>query len=253
MVAQQYVAANRVAATIFYFLQRLHLEILVERTMENDMYNGNLLLGSPRTVAAPPLDAPVVFVVSNDNAMNRVLDSRVFSQGWRTSICQSANEFFASNRTANCSCAVFDASLPDLTASALTRLICLSATRWPLILLTGPGDPVMTIEGTKFHVTFIPKLSDMTGLIEQIRTAIGASSKISRLESRYRSLSPRERQVMGFVVEGLLNKQVAYRLNISEVTVKAHRGQVMRKMSARTLPDLVNMAAKVGHDFEAVH
>jgi FixJ family two-component response regulator len=216
------------------------------------MYNSDLRLGSLHTVAASPVDAPVVFVVSNDNAINDVLDGRASSRGWRASIYKSATEFFASNRTTNCGCIVFDASLPDSTASALTRLICLSL-RWPIILLTGPGDPAMTIEGTKFHITFIPKPSDMSGLIEKINTAIGTSVKISRLESRYCSLSPRERQVMGFVVEGLLNKQVAYRLNISEVTVKAHRGQVMRKMSARTLPDLVNMAAKIGLDFEPIH
>ncbi|TAZ35437.1 response regulator transcription factor [Rhizobium ruizarguesonis] len=217
------------------------------------MYNPDLIHGAPRTVKADQQEAPVVFVVSDDNAINQLLGSRASSQGWQTTIYGSATEFFASESITNCGCVVLDAGLPDLTGSALTRLIRLSAARLPVILLTAPGDPAMTIEATKFHFTFTPKPSDVTGLVDQISSAIGTSIKTSGLESRYRTLSLRERQVMGFVVEGLLNKQVAYRLNISEITVKAHRGKVMRKMSARTLPELVNMAAKIELDLQPVH
>jgi FixJ family two-component response regulator len=95
-------------------------------------------------------------------------------------------------------------------------------------------------------VTFVPKPDDPAIIAEEMNTSVRAVNEANRLEAYFLTLTPRERQVMKFVAEGLLNKQVAFKLNISEITVKAHRGQVMRKMNARTLPDLVHMAARLG-------
>nr|WP_246622545.1 LuxR C-terminal-related transcriptional regulator [Rhizobium laguerreae] len=111
----------------------------------------------------------------------------------------------------------------------------------------------MTVNATKFHVSFMPQPFDLNALTEKIDAAIQATMEIGRLEGNFRTLTPREREVMKFVAEGLLNKQVAFILNISEITVKAHRGQVMRKMNARTLPHLVNMAAKLDIGVGSLH
>ncbi|XKM39268.1 response regulator transcription factor [Rhizobium ruizarguesonis] len=199
-----------------------------------------------------PEDA-IVFILSDDDNISSALNADICLQGWRPHFYKSRTELLPCAEADVLGCVVLDARLSDLTASHLTHLICSHAIRCPVIVLTGHGGQAMTVNATKFHVTFIPQPFDLNALTEKIRAAIQATMEIGRLEGNYRTLTPREREVMKFVAEGLLNKQVAFKLNISEITVKAHRGQVMRKMNARTLPHLVNMAAKLDIGVGSVH
>lgn len=209
------------------------------------MYIGNSLQDPPRKAEKCASDDPTVIVLSDDDALRSALQANIRSRGWRPDLYGSTIEFLKRPRADFLRCIVLDASLTDLTAPDLTHLICLHAVRCPVIVVTGHGGPAMTVNATKFRVIFVPRPCDLNALAEEIHAAIQATMEIGRLEDCYRTLTPREREVMKFVAEGLLNKQVAFELNISEITVKAHRGQVMRKMNARTLPHLVNMAAKL--------
>jgi FixJ family two-component response regulator len=149
---------------------------------------------------------------------------------------------------------LLDVNLPDLNGLDLQEVICADRTEMPIIFISGYGDVPMTVRAMKAGADeFLTKPIDGELLIGAIRSALERSSAIAdrkaeirNLRDRYGSLSTREREVMAFVVTGLLNKQVAFELGISEVTVKAHRGQVTRKMKAHSLPELVNMAARLG-------
>jgi FixJ family two-component response regulator len=216
------------------------------------MYSGETLQNLSRNVTRHASD-DIVIVVSDDNSFGAILHAEIFSYGWQPEPRASASDFLMSPRTDSPGCIVLDASLADLTASNLTQLICCYAVRCPVIVLTGHGAPAMAVNGTKFGVFFVPKSSGPIAVADEIRSAIHAVSEVDRIEGCYRTLTLRERQVMKFVAEGLLNKQVAFELQISEITVKAHRGQVMRKMNARTLAHLVNMVAKLDIGLGALH
>jgi FixJ family two-component response regulator len=197
---------------------------------------------------------PIVFVVDDDISVRESLELLIRAAGWQPEIFQSAQEFLARPRVPAASCLVLDVNLPDLNGLDLQERIGADRIDMPIIFITGYGDVPMTVKAMKAGaVEFLMKPFGEEALLGAIRTAIelssaalGREAELRALQDAYASLSRREREVMALVVSGLLNKQVGFELGISEITVKAHRGQVMRKMKARSLPDLVNMAARLG-------
>jgi FixJ family two-component response regulator len=198
----------------------------------------------------------VVFVVDDDVSVRESLGSLIRFVGWEAETFESAREFLARPHLLAPSCLVLDVHLPDLSGLDLQQRISGERGDMPIIFITGDGDVPMTVAAMKAGaVEFLTKPLCDEALLEAIRSALERSrSTLSReaevrtLRSRYAELSRREREVMALVVAGLLNKQVGDELDISEITVKAHRGSAMRKMSARSLPDLVNMAARLATD-----
>src|SRR6266849_6543928 len=196
---------------------------------------------------------PIVFVVDDDVSVRESLELLIKFAGWQPETFASAGEFLARPRTATPNCLVLDISLPDLNGLELQKLIASDRTDMPIIFITGHGDVPMTVQAMKAGaLEFLTKPFDDEVLLSAIRQAIECSHAALRREAEmralrdcYASLSRREREVMALVVRGLLNKQVGVELGISEITVKAHRGNVMRKMKADSLPDLVNMAARL--------
>ncbi len=203
----------------------------------------------------PPLSGmgPIVFVVDDDISVRESLELLIRCEGWRPETFSSAQEFLARPRPLVPSCLVLDCSLPGLTGLELQKRIAVERTELPIIFITGHGDVPMTVQAMKAGaVEFLTKpfkddvlLTAIWAALERSRVALGLKAEMGVLRDRYASLSQRERQVMALVVSGLLNKQVGGELGISEITVKAHRGKVMQKMQANSLPDLVRMAAKL--------
>ena len=197
---------------------------------------------------------PIVFIVDDDASVRSALESLIESAGWVAETFASAQEFLRRPRVAAPSCLVLDVSLPDINGLELQRRVATDRTDMPIIFISGYGDVPMTVRAMKAGaVEFLMKpfkddvlLDAIRGAIERSLTALREESEAQVLRSRSASLTPREREVMALVVSGLLNKQVGGELGISEITVKAHRGQVMRKMKAESLPALVTMAWRLG-------
>jgi len=197
---------------------------------------------------------PIVFIVDDDVSVRSALQTLIESVGWIPETFASAQEFLRRPRVAAPSCLVLDVSLPDINGLELQRRIATDRTDMPIIFISGYGDVPMTVRAMKAGaVEFLMKpfkddvlLDAIRGAIERSLTALREESEAQVLRSRSASLTPREREVMALVVSGLLNKQVGGELGISEITVKAHRGQVMRKMKAESLPALVTMAWRLG-------
>jgi len=195
----------------------------------------------------------IVFVVDDDISVRESLELLFRSAGWQPRLFESAQAFLDSPRAAVASCLVLDVTLPGLNGLDLQKQLA-DRTDMPIIFITGYGDVPMSVRAMKAGaVEFLTKPIDGVVLVEAVRSALERSRAALRLRSEtqalvtcYKSLTPREREVMALVVAGLLNKQVGAQLGVSEITVKAHRGQVMRKMKADSLPDLVTMAARLG-------
>jgi FixJ family two-component response regulator len=204
-------------------------------------------------VIAMPEAAPIVFVVDDDVSVRESLELLVKSAGWQPHTFESARQFLACPRAAVPSCLVLDVTLPGLNGLELQKQLA-DRVDMPIIFITGHGDIPMSVRAMKAGaVEFLTKpfkddvlLEAIRQAIERSRAALRQESEVQRLRNCYASLTGREREVMALVVSGLLNKQVGGELGISEITVKAHRGQVMRKMKAESLPDLVTMAARLG-------
>ncbi|PYP61610.1 MAG: DNA-binding response regulator [Gemmatimonadetes bacterium] len=196
---------------------------------------------------------PVVFVVDDDISVRESLELMIRYAGWSCETFASAAQFLAHPRVAAPSCLVLDVHLPDLSGLDLQQRVAADRLDMPIIFITGFGDVPMTVKAMKAGaVEFLTKPFNDDVLLNAIRNCLESSSialsngaELQALKSSYDSLSGREREVMALVVTGHLNKQVAAELGISEITVKAHRGRVMRKMHADSLAQLVNIAARL--------
>ena len=195
---------------------------------------------------------PVVFVVDDDVSVREALELLIGFAGWRPETFESAQEFLSRPRVLIPSCLILDVALPGLNGLDLQKLVAVDRKDMPIIFITGYGDIPTTVEAMKGGaVEFLTKpfgdevlLEAIERALERSKTAVREEMEARELRDRYGSLSHREQQVMGLVVTGLLNKQIGGELGISEITVKAHRGQVMRKMGAKSLASLVKMAAR---------
>lgn len=198
-------------------------------------------------------DNAIVFVVDDDISIRESLELLIRDAGWQPEIFESAQEFLSRPRVFVPSCLILDVRLPGLNGLELQKRVAVDRPDMPIIFITGHGDVPMSVQAMKAGaVEFLTKPFSDTTLLSAIKEAIdrsdaelGLEAEMQSLRDRYVLLSSREREVMALVVRGLLNKQVAFELGISEITVKAHRGQVMRKMNATSLADLVNIAARL--------
>lgn len=196
---------------------------------------------------------PIVFVVDDDVSIRESLELLIRSAGWQAKTCATAQEFLRHPRPRGASCIILDVNLPDLNGLDLQKLVATKQAEMPIIFITGYEDVPTVVKAMKAGaVEFLPKplteaevVAAIEDALERSRCAVADAEELRALKERYGSLTPREREVMHLVASGLLNKQIAFELGITEITVKAHRGQVMHKMQAHSLAGLVTMAASL--------
>ena len=217
----------------------------------------DLVNGSNRKSIAPisPNAVPTVFVVDDDISVRKSLEAMICVEGWQAETFASAHDFLARPRVLAPSCLVLDISLSDASGLDLQKLLAVERGDMPIIFISGYGDVPTTVQAMKAGaIEFLTKPFDYGAMRRAIQDAIDHShaalkeeEELRWLRDRFESLSAREREVMTLVATGLLNKQVGGKLGISESTVKAHRGRVMHKMKAGSLPDLVNFLTRLCH------
>ena len=197
---------------------------------------------------------PIVFVVDDDASVREALSSLIRSIDLNVETFPSAREFLQHKRPDVPACLVLDVRLPGLSGLDLQRELAAAKSSIPIIFMTGHGDVPMSVRAMKAGaVEFLTKpfrdqelLDAIHQAIERDRELLKQRSEAAMLNARYQALTPREREVMGLVVRGLLNKQIAGELGTSEITVKIQRGQAMKKMQAQSVPDLVRISEKLG-------
>ena len=211
-----------------------------------------------RSSVMPPVK-PIVFVVDDDISVRESLELLIGTAGWHPELFASAQAFLDHPPVSVPNCLVLDISLPGLNGLELQKRVTAERSEMPIIFITGHGDVPKTVQAMKAGaIEFLTKpfaddvlLGAIHQALERSRISLGQAAEIFALKERYSSLTQREQQVMKLVVAGRLNKQVGGELEISEITVKAHRGKVMQKMKADSLADLVKMAEKLYLDSSA--
>ncbi|HTT24589.1 MAG TPA: response regulator [Candidatus Sulfotelmatobacter sp.] len=204
--------------------------------------------------APMPSASDIVFVVDDDVSVRESLELLIENEGWHVETFPSAQEFLDRPRILVPSCLILDISLPGLNGLELQQRISPEQSEMPIIFITGHADIPMTVRAMKAGaVEFLTKpfsdkvlLNAIRQALERSRIALAHEAEACQMRHCYASLTPREREVMALVISGLLNKQIGGELGISEITVKAHRGQVMHKMKADSVASLVKMAARLG-------
>lgn len=196
---------------------------------------------------------PIVFVMDDDSCVRESLELLITEAGWRPEVVASAQDFLIRPRPRGPACLILNMSPPDLSGLELQRRIARSGSDLPIVFITGHADLPTAVQAMKAGaIDFLMKplvpetlLGATREALERSRMYLDEQARLQVLRDRLGLLTRREREVMALVVRGQLNKQAGGKLGISEITVKAHRGRIMRKMRARSLPDLVNMAARL--------